>query len=617
MKTSVIRQRVADFLKGHAPFEALSDKDILDLAGSGRVRFHEAGEFLFRKGQAKGQFIWMVQQGRVEMFDDGPSGTTELRDVVGEGDLLGLEQFVGDGSYLFSARTASDVIIYALSAELFESLVRQNTTLQRFLSAQFSVGGLLGFGRTSWLDAALPSVEFWRARTLALPCETPVEEGLIRLLDTDTEIAALVDDGSRPLGILSLRDVCGSRASSLADLSRPCGVMASDSLSVRSVVRKMLAQKTEELALTRGGSAAEPLEGILTASDVAMFCGENPMRLLRAIRRANTTGELGPLREQANRLALRALARPDDVVDSCQIASEAGKALVEACIRIASRELRSAGFTAPAVPYSWMIFGASARCDVLEPEMPTLAAVYDDGHPSFGPDDSVYFAAVVGETMALLHACGMHTREGFFWPEGSQASMPLSEWKRLYSETIRNPIGHDLYARREFFDLEPLSADPDTISAELRDHIASDLREHKTMLPLLANDTLANLPPLTFFHGLVLELDGQQKDSFNIESAALRPIAAAARVFAIAKSHLDHAGTLSRLQAAADEFPESSATFREAAEAFKIAVYYRALAGVPDIHPGTMDKFDQRLLKTAFLAIQSLLHLTECTFVPE
>src|SRR2546430_10134876 len=53
--------------------------------------------------------------------------------------------------------------------------------------------------------------------------------------------------------------------------------------------------------------------------------------------------------------------------------------------------------------------------------------------------------------------------------------------------------------------------------------------DHAIVIPLLANDTLANLPPLTFFHGLVLELDGAQHDTFDISSTALFPIAAAAR----------------------------------------------------------------------------------------
>ena len=74
MKTSVIRQRVADFLKQHAPFDALAEQDLLELAGSGRVKFHESEEYLFRQGDAKGQVVWTIQQGRVELLAEDTAG---------------------------------------------------------------------------------------------------------------------------------------------------------------------------------------------------------------------------------------------------------------------------------------------------------------------------------------------------------------------------------------------------------------------------------------------------------------------------------------------------------------------------------------------------------------
>ena len=53
MNTSVIRYRVADFLKQYAPFDTLAEEDLLALASNGRVKFHEAGEQIYAQGQAK------------------------------------------------------------------------------------------------------------------------------------------------------------------------------------------------------------------------------------------------------------------------------------------------------------------------------------------------------------------------------------------------------------------------------------------------------------------------------------------------------------------------------------------------------------------------------------
>lgn len=76
--------------------------------------------------------------------------------------------------------------------------------------------------------------------------------------------------------------------------------------------------------------------------------------------------------------------------------------------------------------------------------------------------------------------------------------MPLSEWTRLYSETMQSPMDHDLYARRDFFDLAVLSGESSILDS-LEKHIQHEMQDHSTTIALLANDTLINLPPLTFF----------------------------------------------------------------------------------------------------------------------
>src|SRR5215471_15091341 len=162
MNTSVIRYRVADFLRRHAPFDALAEKDLLEVAGRGRVKFHEADEFVFQQGQPVAPWVWVIQQGKVEIIDES-RGPGQLRDVLGEGDLLGLDRFAGSTTYVSSARTTSDVLLYAIEADAFGELALQTPALKRYLAAHFSVSSV-GIGRRSWLDADCPNLEFLQAR---------------------------------------------------------------------------------------------------------------------------------------------------------------------------------------------------------------------------------------------------------------------------------------------------------------------------------------------------------------------------------------------------------------------------------------------------------------------
>ena len=226
----------------------------------------------------------------------------------------------------------------------------------------------------------------------------------------------------------------------------------------------------------------------------------------------------------------------------------------------------------------------------------------------------MYFAALAGEVAGRLHALGLEGA-GLEWPEGARPSMPLTEWKRFYSESIRNPLGYNLYARRDFFDMRLFSGDA-AVLEELQRHIVSEMGECKAAIPLLAIDTMAQVPPLAFFEGLVMEMDGARRESFDIGEAVLTPLSNAARVLALAKKRLTPVNSRERLELAAADFPDGAEAIGEAAEAFRVGVYYQTLAGGSRIDCAMLGKLDQKLLKTALLSIERFLEFTVNTLVP-
>ncbi len=552
MKTSLIRQRVADFLQRHSPFDALSEPDLLEMASSGKVKFHESEEYVFRQGDRKGPFVWMIQQGRVELVD----AAGRLLDVRGEGDLLGLEQLGGEGAAAHSARTATDVILYGVAAPLFEAALRRYPAMARFLSAHSTVAGNLEFSRSSWLEAELPPLAYFQARK--------------------------------------------GRGESGVGVGWP--------VSTRVAVRAMVRGRVECLAIVAEGRQ----EGTLTAVELAMFCGYDAVGLVRAIREAGSGAELGPLLRRAGQMVRDGLAQLHDVDDCRALGTAVMAAMMEACIRVAAEEMEAVGIRAAGVPHCWVVFGAAARGDLLAAAFPTLAAIYDDGAAGFSAEDSLYFAAMMGSVASQLHEFQLEGG-GFYWPPGAQPSMPLAEWKRLYTETIRNPEGHDLYTRRLYFDMALVSGEG-AMLRELQSHIREQLQEQRQAIELLAHDTLRELPPLTFFGGMVMEIDGAARASFDVGETVVLPLANAVRVYALARGRLEVAGTLERLDAAMMDFPDGAEVLREAAEAFRVGLYYAALEGGGRIEPGKLGKFEQRVLKTAFASMQRFLEYTDATF---
>lgn len=612
MQTFVIRQRVADFLRKYTPFEVFSEEDLLALAGSGRVLFHESEEFIFRQGDAKGRFLWMIQQGKVELLDEAVDGQP-VRDVLSEGDLLGMERFSGDGSFLHSARTMTDVILYAVSAELFEASMTKYPSVKRYVAAHNSVSGIRGFSRTSWLEAKPPAAEFLKARLLRVPENISREEALKKINTSKNGIVCLVNEADLCRGILNAVDLYESADEFAAGAARICSASLPASFSTRAAIREMLRAQSNEVLITEDGTLTGAVQAVLTPQDLAMFSSYNPVELIRAIRIANSAAEIRPLIQRAQWMIVDGLAQPSDLDDCSFICFEVVKAIADACIGMARVSVEAAGIPPPGVPCCFALFGAVARADMVTPTTPAIAVVYDDAEETITLEDHMYFVALAGEIAMHLHECGI-AGTVLHWPEGVQPSMPLSEWARLYRETVRNPLGHDLYGRREFFDFAPLSGDA-TILGKIQTYMLMEYHDFDTAIPLLANDTFVHLPPLTFFRGMVLGMDGVQHESFNIADAILTPVADAARVFAISKGRFVPAKTLTRLGSAVQDFPEGASILTEGVAAYRIGMYYRTLAGGDNILPAKLSKFDQLLLKTALTSIQNLLEFTHSTFI--
>lgn len=518
-------------MKRYAPFDSLPEQDVLDLAGSGRVKFHESEEYVYQQRQEAGRFLWVIQQGTIELINQHATGET-LGDILAEGDVLGLDRFVGSGTYLQSARTASDVLLYALDASRFETLMLQFPAVKQYVAAHFSANQTGLLPRDSWLNIPLPPTSFLKARNQA----------------SASHIPSLPENGR-----------------------------AGDA------VRAMLL--ADSVAVRMNGC-------VLSADDLALFCDRNPIRILREIQNAKSIEELAPLVRQADRMVRDGLTQPANVDDCLLLSDKLFAAAVESCIGLASGNQSRRG--------CWVAFGSLARGELLQDGAPRIAVISD------GADAPCLEAT--SNIASFLAECGLHSEKSA-WPAGSHPCMPLSDWKRFYTETIEDPVGTDLFARREFFDIRKLAGD-DALFDQLNERIATKLHSNRALISLLANDTLSKLPPLTFFRGLVMGLDGREQEALQLTEVALNPISDAARVLMLHGGLTDTKATLDRLRKAGDSFPDDRQIFADATEAFRVALHYQVLFRGASIQPSRLGQYDRRLLKTTFAAILRLLELT-------
>jgi signal-transduction protein with cAMP-binding, CBS, and nucleotidyltransferase domain len=550
IKTSIIRFRVADFLKQYAPFSVLSEPELLALASSGRVLFHESDEYIFRQGQPIGEVLWVIQQGSVEIIESGGHGD-QLRDLLEAGDLLGFE--ADRLVHQFSAKTASDVILYSIDFHQFAELAAHNEQVARFLSVQQYGGATDEYKhpetRLGWLSAATPPVEFLVERP---DCDPP---------------------------------------SSLPGLS------------TGDYFLQMMRHKSRALSIEGLTSPAQ----VITDEELALAAGFNPAYLADQANQAKTVARWSYLLGRWKAMLAAALVSPSDFDLCAQMGSEFLDAITRAIIRQVESEMD--GEPASRIPHCWMVFGKAGRSETALPQLPELGIVYQSSEPEAGN----YFVQVLARTQHYLIACGLVAKLS---ADAEPACHGFVEWQKIFREHIEDPIGSGVHRTRSHFDLRPLAGEAPLVE-ELKQEIARQLARGGPFVPVLSNDTLSNLPPLTFFQGLVVELDGAQRETLDLAATAIDPIVDAARVFSLAGGHLYASNTLTRLEQAAVSMPLHSEVLRAAAQAFRIAAYQQVLAElkeVPMIRPARLSRYDQRLLKSAFDAIQRLLEVSSTIF---
>ncbi len=603
METAEISYRVADFLKKHPPFNAIDDADLLALAARGRVRFHEPFEYILWQGEPHRHQIFVIQQGTVSLWDES-GGRAELRDVRGPGDLLGIERYNDAPHTLHSARSESDVVIYAFPTYEFEQYILKSPYAAHYIAA----GGQLttehqGSGvRREPHRTFLHTVVGKTPLTIGQTTDSIAHVGE-RLLSSRSGAVAVLGADQRLRGIVSTKTLLEWIAAGGGDahqqtvetlLSDPPAVMPPES-TVSDGVLAMIDGGVEVVAITADGTTGSTVQALVTPVELMPVFGDQPASLLRDLQLSISMPELREINRRARALTLNYLTSASAVEWLARFTHRVDVAIV--------RKLLSLLDAAPAD--CWCFAGSSGREESLTALAPHLVVLLANDESSTEARER-YRRVLNG-----LTDCGYLPRTLAFETDFYVA--PTSEWHRRYENWVRDPIRQQVRLARTLFDLRPV-AGTHALWNGVAESVVKTL--DRDFLHVLANDCLASLPPLTFYEDAVVDSAGDYVTTFKLEESAVRPLVDVGRVFGMAGGSTLGRSTLERFAAARTLLPDHEEIFREAAVTFHTVLWQQARVGITegtsgaDLPPALLSRHDRHLLKTGFRSILRLLQFT-------
>ena len=447
MDTSAISYRVADFLKQHPPFQAIDDAGLLRLAAHGRVRFHEAGQFILWQGEPHKLHVFVIQQGTVSLWDE-TDGHQVLHDVRGPGDMLGIERFTGARHCLHSASALSDVVLYGFQEADFEEFILTSPSARRFVDAYDSVSADLEWAR----ETRAPHEVFLHDVIGEKPLEhcgphTTIRDAAALMLASGSEAIAVVDEDRRGDGVLTVDAVLAWVAGGAGPSDQPVAAlvqhgtpMVGAAASVTDGLLAMGEAGSDVLAVTSDGLSSGRLHTLVTTRDVGRAFGDQPSSILREIRRAPSLEALQQLNHRARALTLRYLTSAGSVDWAARFAS-----LID--VGIVKRTIALVGEAAPAA--CWCFCGASGRGESLTRHAPQLVLIAEDEH---GCEELL---ACYGRVIEALATCGYLERHDLGFDHAYLVAH-TAEWQSRFAGWLQDPVRTEMHRARPLFDLRPI-----------------------------------------------------------------------------------------------------------------------------------------------------------------
>ncbi|WP_243748928.1 putative nucleotidyltransferase substrate binding domain-containing protein [Pseudomaricurvus alcaniphilus] len=589
-------QGIRDFLVQCVPFDQLSEAQLEQLVGAIVISYHRRGHVFHAAGDEGG--LRILRSGAAELRSQDDSLLDRFGERVGF-DLKGLELEQSG----VRATLIEDSLIYRLPEESYRALRKKDRDFDRFFHSQRSRRMRRAGMYESGSEEMMQQVGDLMTRNLLVVAPTTSIQQTALLMSQRRVSSVLIQADSSLLGIVTDRDLRSRAVAKGLGGAQPIAeIMTANpqTISADSTVFDAT------LLMTRNGIHHVPvleqqaLAGIITASDLLLARRDDPVYLVQHIGRQDT---VAGIREHVKLL-------PDLMVQWVNAgvnAARVSRVLTAVSDAVTERliELYVEASGPPPTGFCWLGFGSQGRAEQLlgsDQDNALLIAEPVEG------EAAEWFTGLATWVCDGLNECGYVYCPGKVMATTDEWRQPLAGWRDTVDRWTRSPTSDAVMRVSIFFDLRCIYGDQ-ALCEQLQQHMLAKAGSNTIFLAALAENALANTPPLGIFRQFVVERNGEHEHQLNLKKRGVLPIIDLVRVHALAHG-VSAVNTIERLQALADAKVMSIEDSRNLQDALRLIMQTRIqgqvrqlTAGVPAdnyIDPAELSRQVRGLLRDSF-----------------
>lgn len=626
-------------LRETEPFCQLPEPIFESIRAGLQSRTYPANTFIFQQNDPSTGFLYIIQEGLVEITVLTPGGVDMVVDYRNEGTFFGGTPIFTGEPYTAGARTVKPTECFLIPAQILAEASRDYPQISEYFTriVLSRVRNLYQEIVTSHSQASLGQMEAFPfkkrlSELMTTPVEScgqdePVRQIARRLTEKGIGSVLIVGERQSLAGIVTERDLvtkvlapehADPNTLRARDIMTPTPLSMPPATYMYEAIAFMQAHRIKHLPVVDRG---EPV-GMVSLRDLMRFRSQKALLLLGNIREAKSFEVLAASGKEILTIARSLLSETHSTPEVMEIVSHIHHAVIRRTFDLCLEEMLAQGHVQPDIRYCFLLMGSGGRREMLLGPDQDNGFIFENVADGRMPEIEAFFAPFSEKLVAALEQVGYPLCVGKVMANNPLWRGRLQDWQERIRDWVNDPEPQKVRYSSIFFDFVPLAGDPG-LAARLRSIVHREIREFQGFLYHMMSLDLRHRVPVGLLGRFVVEKSGEHKGMLSLKQGGSVFIVDCIRMFALERE-LDEVTTLGRLKAlvSANVFAQETAEhIRAAFEALsflrlrnEINLLDRGEEPSHFLDPNALTRNEQDLLKESFNAVSKLQDATKRHF---